>query len=85
MMSSPVTQEAVARRRAEAAPVVTIPASAPVYLLIISLALAWRYSISTRLREASAIALTTCGGIIDPESRVFDPAALTMVLTPNLS
>ncbi len=61
---------AAARVSAAAAPVVTIPASAPVAWAMRRLAASCSSPISTDAREAAAIASTTSGAITAPPSRV---------------
>ena len=81
--SQRVMEAAVARVSAAAAPVVTIPASAPVRRAIVRLAAACNSAISTEARAAAAMAATTSGAIKAPPSRVSVPAALIRRFTPR--
>ena len=81
--SRPVTQAAVPSSRPAAAPLVTYPASAPVWRAMTELAAACSSAMSTHDRPASAIASATSGAMIEPLRRVAGPEALMMVRTPK--
>ena len=83
--SVPVKQAAACRSIPEPDPAVTSPASAPVSLAITSPALRLSSCRSTKLRDASSIALTTGVGMILPPATVTHDQALITGLTPSRS
>jgi hypothetical protein len=70
---------------AAAAPLVTIPLSAPVAAAIRAEAAACSATMSTQAVEASTMAAATSGCITPPDSRVAVPLPLTMTGTPKRS
>ena len=83
--SVPVMHAAACRSIPAPEPALTSPASAPVSLAITSPALrlsSWR---STKLRDASSMALTTGGGMMLPPATVTHDHALMTGLTPSRS
>jgi hypothetical protein len=74
---------AQAKVKAAEAPVVTIPASAPVMSEIVRLAAACSSPMSIELVAADAIAAITSGAIRAPPNLVRVPAALILRFTPN--
>ena len=74
---------AAASVNAAAAPVVTMPDSAPVIRAMVRLPAACSSAISTDCFAAAAIAATTSGAMRLPPKRVSVPAALILRFTPN--
>src|SRR6185503_6088509 len=82
-MSQRAMLAAAARVSAAAAPLVTIPASAPVIFAMARLAADCNSPMSTEARAAATIAATTSSCMSAPPSRVSVPAALMRRLTPS--